>query len=79
MTDHGVIHPIYILKLPGVRLVPYSEIGDADSMINVDFLREGSKNLIYIHEEVFWLKECITVGTSLAVFLIVWRIVNLRT
>ena len=29
ITDHGVIHPIYILKLPGVRLVPYSEIGDA--------------------------------------------------
>lgn len=46
-------------------------------MINVDFLREGIENLIYIHEEVFWLKECITVGTSLAVFLIVWRIVNL--
>ena len=47
-------------------------------MINVDFFREGIENLIYIHEEVFWLKECFTVGMSLLVFLFVWKIVVLE-
>lgn len=42
-------------------------------MIDIESLREGIENLIYVYEEVFWLKECFTVSTSLLVFLFVWR------
>ncbi|MEK7700207.1 MAG: hypothetical protein AAB332_07365, partial [Planctomycetota bacterium] len=47
-------------------------------MVDINSLREGIENLIYVYEEVFWLKECITVGASLLVFLFVWRIVVLE-
>ena len=46
-------------------------------MIDIESLRTGIDNLIYVYEEVFWLKECFTVGVSLLVFLFVWRIVAL--
>jgi len=46
-------------------------------MVDMNSLREGIENLIYVYEEVFWLKECFTVGASLLVFLFVWRIVVL--
>ncbi|MDR4508228.1 MAG: hypothetical protein MRJ65_08330 [Candidatus Brocadiaceae bacterium] len=35
--------------------------------------------LIYIHEEIFWLKECITIMQSVAVFSLVRWIVTLRS
>lgn len=35
------------------------------------------KNLAYIYEEVFWLKECLTIMESLFVFSVVWLVMKL--
>ena len=41
------------------------------------FAVNAIESLFHIYEEVFWLKECFTVCTSLLVFLFVWKIINL--
>jgi hypothetical protein len=44
----------------------------------MELVIETLENLIYIYEEVFWLKECFTTIKSLFVFLLVWWIVRLE-
>lgn len=39
---------------------------------------DGLESLIYIYEEVFWLKECFTILQSLIVFVLVWCAVRLQ-
>lgn len=42
----------------------------------MELVIDGIENLIYIYEEVFWLKECLTALQSLVAFLLVWWIVR---
>ena len=42
----------------------------------MELVIDGIEDLIYIYEEVFWLKECLTALQSLVVFLLVWWIVR---
>jgi hypothetical protein len=44
----------------------------------MELIIETLESLIYIYEEVFWLKECFTTIKSLLVFLFVWWIVRLE-
>lgn len=44
----------------------------------MELVIETLESLIYIYEEVFWLKECLTTIKSLFVFLLVWWIVRLE-
>lgn len=43
----------------------------------MELILDSIESLIYIYEEIFWLKECITTLQSLFVFLLVWWIVRL--
>ena len=42
----------------------------------MELVIDGIEDLIYIYEEVFWLKECLTALQALVVFLLVWWIVR---
>ncbi len=42
----------------------------------MELILDAIENLIYIYEEVFWLKECFTTLKSLIVFLLVWFVVR---
>ena len=44
----------------------------------MELILESLESLIYIYEEVFWLKECFAILKSLIVFVLVWWIVRLQ-
>lgn len=44
----------------------------------MELILDGLESLIYIYEEVFWLKECFAILKSLIVFVLVWWIVRLQ-
>lgn len=43
----------------------------------MEFLFDLFEDLIFVYEEIFWLKECLTTLKSLVVFALVWFIVRL--
>lgn len=44
----------------------------------MELILDSLESLIYIYEEVFWLKECFAILKSLIVFVLVWWIVRLQ-
>ncbi len=44
----------------------------------MELILESLESLIYVYEEVFWLKECFAILKSLIVFILVWWIVRLQ-
>ncbi|MCR4321613.1 MAG: hypothetical protein NUV74_14915 [Candidatus Brocadiaceae bacterium] len=44
----------------------------------MELILDSLESLIYIYEEVFWLKECFVILKSLIVFVLVWWIVRLQ-
>lgn len=44
----------------------------------MELVLDSLESLIYIYEEVFWLKECFAILKSLIVFVLVWWIVRLQ-
>lgn len=44
----------------------------------MELILNSLESLIYIYEEVFWLKECFAILKSLIVFVLVWWIVRLQ-
>ncbi len=44
----------------------------------MELILDSLESLIYIYEEVFWLKECFAILKSLIVFLLVWWIMRLQ-
>ncbi len=43
----------------------------------MEFVFELLEDLIFVYEEIFWLKECLTTAKSLIIFALVWFIVKL--
>ena len=44
----------------------------------MELILDSLESLIYIYEEVFWLKECFAILKSLIVFVLVWWIMRLQ-
>ncbi|MDO8142226.1 MAG: hypothetical protein Q6358_12060 [Candidatus Brocadiales bacterium] len=44
----------------------------------MELILDSLESLIYVYEEIFWLKECFAILKSLIVFLLVWWIMRLR-
>ena len=42
----------------------------------MEFILQLIESLLYIHGEVFWLKECLTAFKSLLIFLFFWWIIS---
>ena len=43
----------------------------------MEFVFELLEDLIFVYEEIFWLKECLITAKSLVVFALVWFIMKL--
>ena len=44
----------------------------------MELILDSLESLIYVYEEIFWLKECFVILKSLIVFLLVWLIARLQ-